>query len=121
MLILLVEDSTGQRELFQECLQLDGHRVEGVATGQAALEALRSTDFELVITDRVLPDVSGLEIAAEVKKMSPQVPVILITGYGDSMETTPEQARNLDLVLGKPLGIRDLREAISTVQARAEQ
>jgi CheY-like chemotaxis protein len=118
--ILLLEDNAGQRELFQECLRLDGHRITGVPEGRLALEALETEEVDLLITDRVLPDMDGVEIASHVKNLDPPLPVILITGYGDPTEIADTHAAIVDIVISKPVGIRELRQAICMLQADSD-
>ena len=113
--ILLIEDRQEQRELLQECLQLDGHNVDTAADGEKAVAQLRKANYDLIITDCVMSDMSGLDVAEMAKKMDSEIPVILITGYGDSLDPDDKRVDKLDLMLSKPVGMHDLRKAIRRV------
>ena len=53
--------------------------------GREGVEKTKTGGFELVITDQVMPDMAGDEVATEIRKMRPQVPIILLSGFGDIM------------------------------------
>ena len=60
-------------------------------SGQEALETFRREPVDLVITDRAIPDMSGDRIAAEIKRLSPAMPVVMLTGLGDIMDVRREK------------------------------
>ena len=68
--------------------------------------------MDLVITDRAIPDLSGDRIAAEIKRLSPATPVIMLTGLGDIMSVRREKPAGVDYVLGKPVTPDQLQEAV---------
>lgn len=78
--ILLVEDDRFFREMFSALLQAEGYRVETASCGNDGLKMLASGNYSLVVTDLVMPDVSGLEILARVRESHPTVDVIMVTG-----------------------------------------
>lgn len=78
--ILLVEDDRFFREMFSNLLQAEGYQVETASCGSAGLEMLANGQYSLVITDLVMPDVSGLEILSRVRESHPTVDVIMVTG-----------------------------------------
>src|SRR4051794_9037499 len=81
--ILLVEDDPTHRMLCQCSLQAEGldYSVEAVATGKEALERLKTASFfNLILLDHGLPDCTGLELLQQIKELSPQTPVVMITG-----------------------------------------
>ncbi|MCL2161195.1 MAG: sigma-54 dependent transcriptional regulator [Betaproteobacteria bacterium] len=81
--ILIVEDDDALRDAVCLTLEMAGHRVTGVDGGPAALYALERTHFNLVISDlRMLP-MDGLELLGEIRHRQPQLPVLLMTAYGD--------------------------------------
>ena len=59
-----------------------------------------------------MPGMNGLQLAAAIKQVTTEVPVILLTGFGDEMMTMGAHPAEVDLILGKPLGHDDLRQAI---------
>lgn len=78
--ILLVEDDRFFREMFSSLLQSEGYQVECASCGSDGLEMLANGQYSLVITDLVMPDISGLEILSRVRESHPTVDVIMVTG-----------------------------------------
>ncbi len=78
--ILLVEDDLFFREMYTGLLQAEGYRVETASCGNDGLEMLARGQYSLVITDLVMPDISGLEILSQVREDHPTVDVIMVTG-----------------------------------------
>lgn len=79
--VLIVDDEQGVRGVLTEMLKAGGYPAESVSEGREALRALRTTPFDVMITDVRLPDISGLELLAVVRDKYPWLPVIVITGY----------------------------------------
>ena len=78
--ILLVEDDRFFREMYSNLLQAEGYQVETASCGSDGLEMLANGQYALVITDLVMPDISGLEILSRVRENHPTVDVIMVTG-----------------------------------------
>jgi len=78
--ILLVEDDLFFRETFSSLLQAEGYQVETASCGCDGLEMLAKGQYSLVVTDLVMPDISGLEILSRVRESHPTVDVIMVTG-----------------------------------------
>jgi len=110
--VLVVDDNAGIREIVSAYLAEDRHTVETAADGVEAMEKFLRTDFDLIITDRAMPRMNGLEFAAKVKRIKPKEPVILLTGFADVMGETEA---NVDRLLNKPARLDDLRKAISGI------
>lgn len=111
--ILVAEDDAWTRDILTSHLKQDGHSVQVAENGTRALQKVRSDACDLVITDRAMPDMSGDELAKEVKEFNPVLPVILLTGYGTMMKERGEIPAGIDLVLGKPVSAEELRAAIN--------
>ena len=103
--------------MIQEQLLEDGHEVATAEGGTEALEKYRAGRFDLMITDQTMCGMSGEELAIEVKKISPSMPVILLTGYGGGTASESPPA-GIDLVLGKPATQGELRRAIVQLAAK---
>jgi CheY-like chemotaxis protein len=71
--------------------------------------------FDLVITDRAMPEMGGDELAAMVKVLAPSTPVLMLTGFADLMEGADQRPEGVDLVIGKPTTLVRLRVAIGTL------
>ena len=81
--LLVVEDDAALRDAVCMTLELAGHRVVGVDGGPAALEAVLREPFNLVITDLRMQPMDGLELLGAIRAKLPQMPVLLMTAYGD--------------------------------------
>jgi DNA-binding response OmpR family regulator len=92
--------------------------VETAPDGRAGLEKLRDGIFDLVVTDRALPGLSGDHLAGAVKELAPDVPVIMVTGFGELMSYDGERPEGVDLIISKPVTLTTLRYAIAQVVQR---
>jgi CheY-like chemotaxis protein len=100
--ILVLEDEEHIRTMLVEALSGAGHRVESATDGLTGLARFQGGAFDVVLTDLSLPECSGLDVARSVKRMRPETPVVLITGWGHLLD--PERLRDsgVDLMLVKP-------------------
>jgi DNA-binding NtrC family response regulator len=107
--VLLIDDHAAIRETLAEVLtDLNAHVV--VAENQArALAQLAARDFDLVLSDLMLPDGSGMEVLAQSKKKSPATPVIMITGHGSIDNAVEATRRGAYEYLTKPVDLNKLR------------
>ncbi len=80
--ILLVEDDELVRDMLTQVLQRASHQVTVAANGEEALEALRNTQPDIMITDIIMPKMSGITLISEVKDKHPTMEVIAISGGG---------------------------------------
>jgi signal transduction histidine kinase len=110
--ILVVDDEERALSLIRRFLSFNGHTVLTAVSGQEALDTFRQTSVDLVVTDRAIPDLSGDRIAAEIKRLSPTTPVIMLTGFGDFMEVRREKPAGVDCLLGKPITPDQLQTAV---------
>ncbi|NLG28565.1 MAG: response regulator [Chloroflexi bacterium] len=113
--ILVVEDEEPVRDLLVRLLQRAGHTVTAADDGHRALGLLADMHYDVVITDLGMPEVSGREIAARTHALSPGTPVILSTGWGDTI--TPEQLQEMGVayLLTKPYSLAGLQQALTHV------
>ncbi|MDB5672543.1 MAG: sensor histidine kinase [Alphaproteobacteria bacterium] len=84
-LVLLVEDNGHVREFAQSLLEDLGYRVIPAATGEEALERLAATSVDLLFSDVVMPGISGVELAQIARGGSPDLPVLLASGYSEEI------------------------------------
>lgn len=101
--ILLIDDEEILLEVISELLGSGGHVVDNFAEPKSALEQFKTRDYDLVITDRAMPGMSGDQLAAEMKKLKPETPIFMVTGFGGLIKESGEMPPNIDEVLGKPL------------------
>jgi CheY-like chemotaxis protein len=115
---LVVDDEPEVAEVVADILGASGHTAVVVGSGQSAIERVGMERFDLVLTDLAMPGMTGWQLARAVKVRTPEVHVVLMSGFG--VEVAPEELREngVDLVLAKPLQIRDVMSAVSAI-ARA--
>jgi PAS domain S-box-containing protein len=113
--VLLVDDHEEVRSTTAAMLSDCGHQVVEAATGAKALEALnaRECDFDLMITDYAMPNVSGAEFLRKARELCPNVPALMITGYADA-EAISDRPEGVEILL-KPFTPRKLEAAIERV------
>jgi signal transduction histidine kinase len=110
--VLVVEDEPMVRDVIETYLSEDQHQVTTAVNGREGLEKFQADTFDLVLTDRAMPEMNGDRLADEIKKLNPSQPVIMLTGFGDLMNGAGEMPPGVDLVVGKPFTLATLREAI---------
>ncbi len=113
--ILIVDDEPLVREVLSVYLTEDQHVVAEATNGREGLDRFKKGRFDIVITDRAMPELNGDQLASEIKKLKPSQPVILLTGFGDLMNEAAESPSGVDLVVAKPFTLNTLRDAIQTV------
>ncbi len=115
--ILLAEDDTDMRRFLVKALQTAGYDVISYDNGLAAYQRLREEPFELLLTDIVMPEMDGIELARRATELDPDIKIMFITGFaavalnGDS--STPRQAK----VLSKPFHLRELVNEVGKMLA----
>jgi CheY-like chemotaxis protein len=110
--ILLIEDDPAVLSMLVKNLKYFGYEVIQAVDGMEGLKKLETSQYDLVITDIVMPYVSGVGVVSVLKQKMPQIPVIAITGYGKEPETAALE-KKADLVLSKPVKISFLKEQIA--------
>ena len=115
--ILVAEDDNMVREVMFVYLSEEGYEVTIAANGRLAVEEFTKAngEFDLVITDRAMPELNGDQLALEIKRLNPAMPVILLTGFGELMLNDGEQPPGIDLVVGKPFTMASLKAALGKV------
>ena len=116
--ILVVEDEEMVREVISIYLAEDLHDVTLAENGREGLEKFRTGQFDLVLTDRAMPEMNGDQLAKEIKLVKPDQRLILLTGFGDLMNGAGEIPEGVDLVVGKPFTMNVLRDAIAKIRPR---
>lgn len=120
--ILLVDDEAMIRRFLRHALEQSGYRVDEAESGETGLDALHAVSYDLVITDIVMPGMSGVELVETSRRTWPQIPVIVMSGGGrlgddDHLQTA------LDLgaaaAVNKPFRLRELQNVIESVLSAA--
>lgn len=111
--ILIVDDDPGQRSLLDSFLRTQRFETVAVASGDQALAALRSGNFQMMISDVRMPGMSGLETLRRARQQQAVLPVLLVTAYADIREAVDAMRDGAVNYLPKPI---DLDELLAIVQ-----
>lgn len=106
--VLVVDDEPMVRAVTARLLRFRGYEVVEAAGGLEALRVMAGRPFDLVITDLGMPEMSGRELAFELRKDFPHLPIVLLTGHTDA----EDHAEHIDLVVRKPFRIDELDRSI---------
>ena len=113
--ILIIEDEAAIRRVLVKILseENDAYKVEEAEDGAAGLEKIKNNDYDLVLCDIKMPKLDGVEVLEEVKKIKPEIPMVMISGHGD-METAIHTMRlgAFDYISKPP----DLNRLLNTVR-----
>jgi DNA-binding response OmpR family regulator len=118
--ILVIEDDPDVRTMIVKHLKHQGFDVVTAKDGMQGLKKLKAGGYDLVITDIVMPYVSGTGLVTALKESKSHIPVIAITGYGEEPEAVATE-KKADLVLSKPVMMSELKEHISRLLNLSEQ
>lgn len=108
--ILLVEDERWVRECIKRLLALDAHLVTEAANGEEAVQLFDSAQFDVVITDYDMPQMTGDQLIANIRARCPSQPVVMISACAERFIGRDHPANAL---LGKPFGIAELRQTLA--------
>ena len=116
------DDQEPYLKILRHYLTGDGHQVETAVDGREALEKFRAASqggegFELVITDKAMPGMSGEQLAADVKTIAPETVVILLTGLSVVEDDNESPHGSIDLALLKPITRSVLRASVGRAMA----
>ena len=120
--ILLADDEAVLAEMGKQMLEHLGYRVTVRTDSSDALNTFQSHphDFDLVISDRTMPRMTGFELAERIKTIRPDIPIILCTGYSDELEVERAAALGICRMVMKPLGMNELAAAVRSALDGAE-
>ena len=117
--ILLAEDDNDMRRFLVKALQNAGYVVASFDNGLSAYNRLREEPFELLLTDNVMPEMDGIELARRATELDPEIKVMFITGFAavalNPDNNAPPQAK----VLSKPFHLKDLVNEVQRMLAAA--
>ena len=106
--ILLAEDDNDMRRFLVKALENAGYEVTDYDNGMSAYRRLREEPFELLLTDIVMPEMDGIELARRASELDPDIKIMFITGFAAVALNPDSQAQKDAKVLSKPFHLRDL-------------
>ena len=116
--VLVIDDEAFVRETLTEMLSELTHRVVAADGGREAIAQFKAQSFDLVFTDLAMPEMDGWDTARALKKLRPEVPVVLVTGYGATAKPPSGELDLISGVIGKPFDFPQVTETIARVVAR---
>jgi len=115
--ILLAEDDDSMRSFLKKALEKAGHSVVDASQGDEALTELQLREFDLLLTDIVMPVMDGIELARQAAEIDPEMKIMFITGFAavalNPANKAPEDAK----ILSKPFHLKDLVQEVERVVA----
>jgi two-component system cell cycle response regulator CpdR len=115
--ILLAEDDNDMRRFLVKALEQAGYSVISYDNGMSAYHRLREEPFELLLTDIVMPEMDGIELARRASELDPDIKIMFITGFAAVALNPDSQAPKDAKVLSKPFHLRDLVNEVQKVLA----
>ena len=117
--ILIAEDEKNQRDLLEGFLKKEGFSVEAVANGREVLRELQGNFFDLALIDYKMPELDGVQTLREIRKLYPDLPVVMMTAYG-TVETAVASMKEGALdYLTKPIDLDELLLMLQKVIERS--
>ncbi len=113
--VLLIDDEEALVRLGEEMMAGLGYEAVGFTSSTAALESFRLTPrrFDIVVTDESMPEMTGSELVREIRKIRPDVPVLMMTGYVSPSLLARARQAGIHDVLGKPLVAREIARSVA--------
>ena len=115
--ILLAEDDNDMRRFLVKALANAGYEVTDYDNGMSAYRRLREEPFELLLTDIVMPEMDGIELARRAAELDPDIKIMFITGFAAVALNPDSQAPKDAKVLSKPFHLRDLVNEVQKMLA----
>jgi two-component system, cell cycle response regulator CpdR len=115
--ILLAEDDHDMRRFLSKALQAAGFNVASFDNGKSAYQRLREEPFELLLTDIVMPEMDGIELARKATELDPDIKVMFITGFAAVALNPDNNAPRQAKVLSKPFHLKELVNEVQRLLA----
>jgi len=106
--VLVVDDEEMVRSIVTQLLSLKGHEIDQASSGAEALECIDSQTYDIVFTDFGMPEMTGAELAYQIRSVCPSVPIVLLTGYTE----TDAAEQDVEAILSKPFRLEELQATI---------
>jgi DNA-binding NtrC family response regulator len=110
--VLVVDDDDEMRSLLRRTLEFDGHEVTERDRGTHVIETLRQAPFDLIILDKEMPGLNGLDLLPILHREFPQIPVLFVTAFGGRQVAASAVKLGATSYLEKPFRLGQLRDAI---------
>jgi len=118
--ILIIEDDSKMRDGLVEILADEGYNIESAENGQVGLEKIKKKEFDVILTDLIMPVMGGMEVLTEIKHIKPMANVIIITAFGTIENAVDAIKAGASDYITKPFKIDEVQTKIRMVLAMAE-
>ncbi|MEH2511967.1 cell cycle two-component system response regulator CpdR [Bradyrhizobium sp. SYSU BS000235] len=115
--ILLAEDDNDMRRFLVKALENAGFQVSSYDNGLSAYQRLREEPFEMLLTDIVMPEMDGIELARRASELDPDIKIMFITGFAAVALNADSEAPKNAKVLSKPVHLRELVSEVNKMLA----
>lgn len=115
--ILIVDDQNGIRLLLQEVFKRDGYETSVAKNGFEAIELFTQSPPDCVLLDMKMPGMDGIEVLRQFKSAKPDIPVFMMTAYGEQEQIDAAKALGAEKYFTKPFDIHELRSEIGGILA----
>jgi two-component system cell cycle response regulator CpdR len=115
--IILAEDDDDMRRFLVKALEKAGHHVTAFGEGASAFEEIKLATFDLLLTDIVMPEMDGIELARRAADLDPHLKIMFITGFAAVALHPDSKAPKDAKVLSKPFHLRDLVAEVDRMMA----
>lgn len=121
--VLVVDDDRDVRDVLREMLLTAGHQVRVAEDGAEALQEFNGNEFDVVFTDLGMPGISGWQVAEHIKREAPDLPVVMVTGWGHQLDPMQVERSGVARVINKPfhwVTVLDTLQELGTRRSRAK-
>jgi CheY-like chemotaxis protein len=115
--ILVIDDDPHMRRLLRDFLARGGYRVTEASNGREALELVRSLPFDVVILDKEMPGLNGLDVLSSLRADRPGLPIIFITAFGGRDVAEESRRRGASHYIEKPFRVTTIVKTVQSVLA----
>ncbi len=110
--ILAIDDQPVILDLISAMCQSLGYSVATASTAEAGVRLAQAQKFDIVLTDLAMPDMSGLEVARQIRRVHPDIPIVLVTGWEAGIDPNQMKSAGITEVLYKPFRIEQLTDIV---------
>lgn len=111
--VLVVDDDPLVADSIRRMLLFDGHQVELASSAEEALTLFSQRTFDLTLLDYEMPKMKGDQLAAAIKAIVPSQPIVMFTGYAEAVRAAIGASGAVDVILGKPFDLGQLRQTLA--------
>lgn len=115
--LLIIEDDPNTLSGLQDLLRQEGYRVHGIMRGRQAIQIVLAEAIDIVICDYSLPDMDGLQVCRELKRLQPGLMIFLVTAYSNAEIVKAAKECRIARIFHKPLDVEELLEKLAAMSS----